>query len=1052
MDQIPEIIGNCRMIDKLGQGGMGAVYRAKHETLGREVAIKLLPPELSQNREYVARFLREARAAANLHHAHVVQVYDAGEQSGRHYITMEFVEGASLAGLLKQQGRLSEAHALSLLAQAAHGLAAAHALGLVHRDVKPENMLLDKKGVLKLADFGLVTAVQRDENLTQDGAMLGTPSYMSPEQCDGQPADARSDIYSLGASFYRLMTGNAPFTASTPLAIMFKHKHEQVPDPRTMNPQLSETAAHLLLRMMAKDPQQRFQSAAELAAVAEALAQGQQPVLPASGVRMDTLTPTSGTMGTAGGMNYGTPALMNAAHTPTLTPGSGGLHGATTFHSTPLLATQITGQTPVALVPGTTLVQPASKAPLVLAVAALLLLLLGGGVFGAYYGLVLFPREQIRLAKEHAQELRASRQYEASIRALEEVYTKYPEAADLKLMRDTVEGEWIASQIAKLKEDAQAEVELAKYAEAAEHFGAALALTAQGEKLPGFSADAQLSALKKKTEAQRDFTTHLQAGAAAEQSGRFPQAVELFQKAAAFEAKPGLEAATAATRATFKGLLSDVKRAENENRLPEALEKVKAAAALKVEDLAEHRRRIERRIEHDGLVAQGFAHEKEEQFREAAGKLAQAAQLATSESASAELQAQSQDLLCKAEYRENMAQGEKAFGAERWDDVVKFANTALQAKPEDPTATKLRSQGLAGQNEMEAQALETAGDLAGASDKYELALRRYPEKEAYRLSLVRLQQKQATVASLLESAQQAEKNAQWEAAAQKYELLAAADPVGKTAHEQRAANAWFEMHMARSRSLAQESKWSAAVEAARKAMPFDSTKGERANAHIKSLQGHMAEQQAAAAKTGARNRANALVAEGKLTLAVAVLDDAVRKDPVDAELANLKVSLEGVERIERAYQRLLELEGDAEAAIKAALEMDKDDKKMNGWLRQVQEGQATHVTAKTKARQVWMDGRFQDAAPYLNDMKSAAREMAQLFDNLGAQFDGKAASAAKPKASIGGSFGGFGGRALGGAGVGTDLGANQKHAGVYAGTAQTLKRCAEETRRVGAAE
>ena len=1066
MDNLPDIIGNCRITGKLGQGGMGAVYRAKHETLGREVAIKLLPPELSQNREYVARFLREARAAANLHHAHVVQVYDAGEQSGRHYITMEFVEGASLSGLLKQQGRIPEAQALGLMAQAAKGLAAAHALGLVHRDVKPENMLLNKNGVLKLADFGLVTAVQRDENLTQDGAMLGTPSYMSPEQCEGMPADARSDIYSLGASFYRLMTGSAPFTASTPIAIMFKHKHEQAPDPRSMNPELSETAAHLLLRMMAKDPQQRFQSAAELAAVAEALAQGQQPVMPASGVRMGQLTPAPGTMSTVGSMSYGTPAMaggtptpytptpamLNSANTPTLTPGTGGIHGATTLRGTPLPVTQITGQTPAVMVPGTTIIQPASKAPLVLAVAALLLLVLGGGVFGAYYGLVLYPREQIRLAKEKAQELRSSRQYEASIRSLEEAHAKYPEAADLKLMRDTVEGEWIAAKIAKLKEGAQAEVELAKYAEAAGHFGEALALTAQGEKLPGFTSDAQLTALKKKTEDLRDFTANMQAGEAAEKAGRFTQALELFQKAAPFEAKGSREAETAATRATYKGLMLDAKLAESENRLTDALDKVKAAAALKVDDVTEHRARIERRIEHDHLVAQGSVAEREGQLRSAADYFEKAAKLAAVESAGAEHAKHAKDLVTQADYNEAVALAQAALGQSQWDNALKSANAALKAKSQDAAATKLCSQALAGKNAQDALAAEKTGNWTDAQAKYEMAAQLHPEKEEYRQGIERLQQKQTEVANLVESAQKAEKGAQWETAVQKYELLAVADPAGKTVHEQRAANARFELYMTRSRGFANEGKLNEAVEEARKAVPFDSANGERANAQIKSLQGRMSAQQAAAAKEGALNRANALVAEGKLASAVAVLDDDARRDPNDPQLGNLKAALEGVDGVERAYQRLQELEADAEAAIKAALEMDKDDKKMNGWLRQVQEWQEKLATAKTKARQAWTERRLQDISPAFKDMKREAREMAQLFDNLGAQFDGKAASASKPKAGIGTNIGGFGGRSFGGVGVGTELGDNQKHAGVYAGTAQSLKRCAEETRRLGATE
>lgn len=274
---VPTHIGGYRIEGELGRGAMGIVYKAVHETLERPVALKFLPHEYTNNPESVARFLREARTVATIRDDHVVQVYDAGEEKGKYYIAMELVDGVSLKKHLQEKKRLGEEEGLELMAQAARGLAAAHAKGLVHRDVKPDNMLLDKdRKHLRIVDFGLVTDSASDTQLTATGAYLGTPQYMSAEQADGEKADARSDLYALGVTFYEAFTGRPPFTAETALNLLFKHRFEEPPAPSSVLPAMSRNLNNLLLTLMAKKPEQRVQSAARLAELIEGIRKGEK--------------------------------------------------------------------------------------------------------------------------------------------------------------------------------------------------------------------------------------------------------------------------------------------------------------------------------------------------------------------------------------------------------------------------------------------------------------------------------------------------------------------------------------------------------------------------------------------------------------------------------------------------------------------------------------------------------------------------------------------------------------------------------------------------------
>jgi eukaryotic-like serine/threonine-protein kinase len=258
--------GRYQLGSLLGVGGMARVYVASDRVLERPVAVKVLSPPYAQDPVFVERFRREARAAARLSHPNIVAVFDSGADADQPYLVMEYVAGQSLAQLLARQGRLAPRRAVELAVEVCAALAAAHAQGLVHRDVKPANVLVDAEGRVQVADFGIVKAAAAT-TLTGTGMVLGTAAYLSPEQAQGGPVDARSDLYSLGCVLYELLCGSPPFGSGadgSAVAVAARHLHQPPEPPSARNPQVDASLDAVVLTALAKEPAQRYQSAVEL--------------------------------------------------------------------------------------------------------------------------------------------------------------------------------------------------------------------------------------------------------------------------------------------------------------------------------------------------------------------------------------------------------------------------------------------------------------------------------------------------------------------------------------------------------------------------------------------------------------------------------------------------------------------------------------------------------------------------------------------------------------------------------------------------------------------
>ena len=284
MSQETVFNGRYELHRRIARGGMADVFLARDQLLDRPVAVKVLFPEFATDPSFVERFRREAQSAANLNHPNIVSVYDWGQEQGTYFIVMEYIDGRSLADILRTEGPLHPQRAAEVASDIAAALGFAHRNGVVHRDVKPGNVMISPTGQVKVADFGIARALGADpeSNLTQAGSVMGTATYFAPEQAQGLPLDPRSDLYSLGVVLYEMVTGRPPFSGDSPVAIAYKHVQETAPPPRHLNTNVPTDLEAVILKLLSKNPEARYPSAEDLRADLRRFREG-QPVLAASG-------------------------------------------------------------------------------------------------------------------------------------------------------------------------------------------------------------------------------------------------------------------------------------------------------------------------------------------------------------------------------------------------------------------------------------------------------------------------------------------------------------------------------------------------------------------------------------------------------------------------------------------------------------------------------------------------------------------------------------------------------------------------------------------------
>ena len=255
--------GRYQIIEELGKGGMGRVYKVLDTKINEKIALKLIKPSIASDKKIIERFRNELKFARKIRHNNVCQMFDLGEEKGAHFITMEYVSGEDLKSYIRRTAPLSIARTISIIKQVCHGLTEAHRLGVVHRDLKPHNMMIDQEGNARIMDFGIARSLEA-KGITGAGVMIGTPAYMSPEQVEGKETDHRSDIYSLGVILYEMVTGEVPFRGDTPFVVGVKHKTERPTAPREINEQVSVDLNRLILKCLSKEKEKRYQTAEEL--------------------------------------------------------------------------------------------------------------------------------------------------------------------------------------------------------------------------------------------------------------------------------------------------------------------------------------------------------------------------------------------------------------------------------------------------------------------------------------------------------------------------------------------------------------------------------------------------------------------------------------------------------------------------------------------------------------------------------------------------------------------------------------------------------------------
>ncbi len=280
------------LISHIARGGMADVWQAQDRALNRRVAVKVLHPQYSNDDSFVRRFRREAQAAANLSHPNIVSIFDWGQEDATYFIVMELIDGRSLRDILRSEGALLPRRATEIASEVAAALAVAHQAGLVHRDVKPGNILITRDGTVKVTDFGIARAWDDSQELTRTGAVIGTATYFSPEQAQGVGADARSDLYSLGIVLYEMLVGGPPFKGDSPVAVAYQHVSAMPMAPSSVKPDVPAGLEAIVLRALEKQPENRYQSAADLRADLLSSLRGEEPVAPTRAPEMAPEAPT----------------------------------------------------------------------------------------------------------------------------------------------------------------------------------------------------------------------------------------------------------------------------------------------------------------------------------------------------------------------------------------------------------------------------------------------------------------------------------------------------------------------------------------------------------------------------------------------------------------------------------------------------------------------------------------------------------------------------------------------------------------------------------------
>ncbi|MCJ7681551.1 MAG: serine/threonine protein kinase, partial [Candidatus Aminicenantes bacterium] len=255
--------GRYQIIEELGKGGMGKVYKVFDTEIKEKIALKLLKPEIAADEQTITRFRNELKFARKIGHRNVCKMFDLNKSDETYFITMEYVSGEDLKSFISRVGRLPVAKAVTIAEQVCEGLVEAHHQGVIHRDLKPQNIMIDREGNAKIMDFGIARFI-RAKGITNAGILIGTPEYLSPEQAETKDVDHRSDLYTLGIILYEMLTGTVPFDGETPLSVAMKHKTEKPINPRTLNPQIPEELSALILKCMEKDRNKRYQKTQEL--------------------------------------------------------------------------------------------------------------------------------------------------------------------------------------------------------------------------------------------------------------------------------------------------------------------------------------------------------------------------------------------------------------------------------------------------------------------------------------------------------------------------------------------------------------------------------------------------------------------------------------------------------------------------------------------------------------------------------------------------------------------------------------------------------------------